>query len=168
MAATLETRIALEIQLALLEGVDLGTRKFEPVIKRLKNLGSGAGLDQASQLFTDTRSLAGSATEDLDFASGGGLVDQFGVAIAFTKLKLLYVSCALANLNNLEVVSGAAGIRFLKASGDAIIMHPDSYICLVWPTAGGITVTPTTADLITFTNAAPTNTISYDVVAVGA
>ena len=169
MAATLEARISLEIQLALLEGVDLGTRKFEPLIKKLQSLGSGVGLNQADRVFVDTRSLAGSATEDLDVAASGGLLDAFGAAFALVKLKGLYVMAAAGNLNLLNVTRSAAnGVPWALAAGDGVALAAGGFLAFSRPDLAAITVTAATGDLITFTNAAATNTISYDVVIIGA
>jgi hypothetical protein len=127
---------------------------------------NGTGAGQASQVWSDTRTLAASATEDLDLAAS--LVNAFGVTLTFTKIKLIAVRAAAANnvANNVNVTRPASnGVPWLLAAGDGIALHPGASIIAQSPL--GWTVTPATGDLVTFTNSAGTNPVTYDVIIIG-
>jgi hypothetical protein len=131
------------------------------------NLSNGTGNGQASQVYQDTGSLGPSASANLDLA--GSLTNIFGVTITFTKIKLLAIRAAAANnvANNLLVSRPAAnGYLWFSAASDAFYLAPGAWLIHYDPI--GVAVTAATADLLTLTNGAGTNTIGYDVVIVGA
>jgi hypothetical protein len=55
-------------------------------------LGTGTGANQADKLWSDTRTLAASAVEDLDLA--GVLVDALGVTATFARVKGLIIAAS--------------------------------------------------------------------------
>ncbi|HMJ85539.1 MAG TPA: hypothetical protein VK504_20295 [Vicinamibacterales bacterium] len=146
--------------------LDLGTAAFPFALTATSRFTSGTGASQLDRVFADTRTLAPSATEDLDLA--GTLLDAFGAAITFVKLKGLFIRSAAANLNSINVSrpAGATGVPIFLAISDGIVIPP-GYTFAWFGTGTGITVTPSTADLITIANAAGTNSVTYDVVIVG-
>lgn len=132
-------------------------------------LSSGTGANQADKIYSTTVTLAGSATSDLDLA--GALTDALGSALTFARIKLVGVFAAAANnASNLMQVTrpSANGVPLFLAAGDGIALRPGA--CFIWhsPEATGVAVTAGTGDLLTFTNGAGTNTISADVVVIGA
>jgi hypothetical protein len=129
------------------------------------NVATGTGSGQADKIWSDTRSLGASATEDLDLS--GVLTDLFGT-VTFAKMKAFAIRSAAANLNNINVSrpAGATGVPWFLAVSDGFVLTPGGMFLYALPQTG-ITVTNSTADLITITNAAGTNTVSYDVVIVG-
>ena len=128
----------------------------------------GGGLNQASLVFTDTRTLAASTSEDLDLA--GGLTDPFGATLAFTKIKAIRILAALANVNDVQV-GGAAANAFVGpfgASTHKLAIPPGGMIELVNPTAAGWTVTAATGDLLKIANSAAGSSVTYDIILLGA
>jgi hypothetical protein len=116
----------------------------------------------------DQRTLGASATEDLDLF--GSLTSVFGTTINFTSLKGLFVFAASANnaANNVNVTRPAAnGVPWLLAAGDGIALKAGMWIAWFDPSANGAAVTTGTGDLITFTNSAGTNSVTYDVFLLG-
>src|SRR2546426_227856 len=83
--------------------VDLNTTFAFP-LNYFKNwdITTGVGANQADQLWSDTRTLATGATEDLDF-SGTSLQNAFGINIAFVKIKFILIVAAAANTTNLTI-----------------------------------------------------------------
>ena len=130
--------------------------------------GHGTGAGQANMWWHDQRTLAGSATEDLDLA--GSLVSVFGTTITFTSLKGIVVYAAAANnaANNVNVTRPATlGTTLFLAVSDGIALGPGEIFAWFTPAANGRTVTAGSADLITITNSAGTNTVTYDVFLLG-
>lgn len=97
-------------------------------------LGSGTGDDQANQYWADTRILADGANETLDF-NGGGLLDDFGAALVFAKIKFIMIS-SLGKGNTTSLLIGAAALPipfFETSAGDRGICPPEG----VFIEAGG-------------------------------
>jgi hypothetical protein len=127
---------------------------------------SGTGLNQVSNIFHDQRTLAASATEDLDLA--GVLTNAMGQTITFTKLKAVIVKAATGNTNNVVVSRPASnGVPLFSASSDAIAVQPNGMFVFVAPSVAGVTVTAATGDLLTFTNSAAGTSVTYDVILIG-
>ena len=129
----------------------------------------GAGAAMVNQVWSDTRTLGTSATEDLDL-TGTALTNSFGVAVAFARIKGIYIKAAAANTNNVLVEPASANgwVGFLKAAGDQIILRPGYGILLFGSDATGYAVTAGTGDLLTVTNSAGSTTVSYDIMIIGA
>jgi len=128
----------------------------------------GGGANQANKYYRTTVSLAGSATSDLDLA--GVLTDVTGATITFATIKFFAVVASSSNnaSNSMQVTRpAAAGALWLMAAGDGIALPPGAWFATGNPNAAGYTVTATTADLITFTNSAGTNTITAEVLIIG-
>jgi hypothetical protein len=146
--------------------LDLGTASLPFSLSSNFTMASGTAANQADRVFTDTRTLGISATEDLDLA--GVLTDAFGALITFVKLKALIIKAAAANTNtvNLSRPAGATGVPLFLAISDGIIIPPGYTFAWFGP-GTGITVTPATGDLITLTNSGAGTGVTYDVVIIG-
>lgn len=146
---------------------DLGTTQFEynPPSKLL-DLAAGVAAGQVSKIFVDNRTLAASATENLDLA--GVLTDPLGAALTFANVKVMLFKAAAGNTNNV-LVGGHASAAFLGPFADAsdvISIPPGGCALFVHPGAGW-TVTATTADMIKVANSAGGTGVTYDVVILG-
>lgn len=163
LTATIVARIEAEQTNAL----DLGTASL-PIAKQARAaFTDGVAANQANVLFTDTRTLAASASEDLDLAAGG-LTDAFGATATFARLKAIYVKAAAANTNDVIVGAGTAGIVGPFASAtDALVIKPGGFILLCAPTAAGWPVTATTADILKVANSSSGTPVTYDIILVG-
>lgn len=128
-------------------------------------LTTGVGAGQADKLYTVTNTLAASATANLDLA--GSLNDPLGVALTIVKLKLIRVTAAAGNTNNVQVTRPSSnGVPLFLAAGDGLEVWPGGIFEWVAPT-GGVTVTASTGDLLTFTNSGGTTGVTYTVTLVG-
>lgn len=149
--------------------LDLGTASFPFSASASTAFAtSGTGAGQVDLVFTDTRTLSASGTEDLDLA--GSLTGAFGSTLTFARIKAVYVSAAAANTNNVQVTRPASnGVPWLMAAGDGIALRPGAFV--LWGSgsadATGVAVTAGTGDLITFTNSAGTTSVTYTVVILG-
>jgi hypothetical protein len=172
MATAVTSLIEVSLQATHSEAYDLGTSTLKSTLaKVLKQLtwSSGTGANAADRMFSDTRTLGPSAGEDLDLA--GSLVDAFGATMTFARIKLLWIYADSANnaANPVQLTRPAAnGVPLFLAAGDGISLNPGAGFLWFDPTATGVAVTATTADLLHVTNGAGTNSVNYDVLIIGA
>ncbi len=155
---------------ALLTGApDLGATKHELSVGPAYNFTDGSGADQANKLFMDTRTLAASGTENLDFS--GALTDPLGGAVVFTKIRAIIVRAAAANTNDVVVgglLSGAFGLAsFFGLDGSSVNVKPGGMFMLVAPNLAGYAVAAGTADLLKILNSAGGTGVTYDIVVLG-
>lgn len=130
-------------------------------------LGAGTSSGQADLMFADQRTLAASATENLDLA--GVLVDPLGATLTFGHVKLIYIKAASTNTNDV-CVGGAASNGFFAPFGDAtdkVCVKPGAVALFEIATGVGWAVTATTADILKVTNSAGGTSVKYDVIIAG-
>lgn len=163
----LTASIVAKLEAEHTNALDLGTATL-PITRTARAIfADGVGANQANVLWSDTRTLAASATEDLDLA-GAALLNAFGVAAVFARLKAIYVKAASANTNDVIVGAGTSGIVGPFASAtDALVVKPGGFILLCAPDAAGWPVTATTADILKVANSAAGTGVTYDIVLVG-
>lgn len=162
---SLTATIGLSAAGAHASALDLGTATLPFALSSSVALTSGTAAGMADRVFTDTRTLAASATEDLDLA--GVLTDAFGAVITFVTIKAIIIKAASGNTNAVNVTRPASnGVPVFLAAGDGLALKPG--YCFAWFGSGaGVTVTPGTGDLLTLTNAAAGTSVSYDIVIIG-
>lgn len=145
--------------------LDLGTANVPFSIAVEHALTDGTTTGKADRVFADTRTLGPSATENLDLA--GVLLDFFGAVLTFVTIKAIIIKAAAGNTNDVQLSRPASnGFPLFLAAGDAISIRPGGVFVWTAP-AAGITVTPTTGDLLTVTNGAAGTSVSYDIEIIG-
>lgn len=167
MPKTLTSTLRLALACNYLNSVDLSAASFPLRVDQLVELADGTGANQANAVFSDQRTLAASGTENLDLA--GGLTDVYGAALTFTRVKLLLVRAAAANVNDV-LVGGAASNGFVTPFGDAtdvVRVRPGGLLLLASADATGFAVTAGTGDLLKMANSAGSTSVTYDIVIVG-
>lgn len=145
---------------------DLGSPKMAVDVDKLLSLVAGTdATNKANILFSDRRTLAASANEDIDLA--GALSDAFGASITAAEVIAIFVSAASGNTNNVQVTrpasNGFAG-PFL-AAGDGIAIKPGEWHPFV--SQSGWAVTAGTGDLLNVANSGAGTPVTYDIVIVG-
>lgn len=160
---TLTTVANLRVQTTLTNPLDLVTASAPQMFQYLLEMTSGVGLNQADTVWSDNRTVAASTTDSLDLA--GSLETALGVAFTPARIKGLILRNRGAQ--NLALTRPAAGVPWLTASGDSVIVVPGGINIWLAPTAAGIAVTATTADLIDVVNGAGVS-VNYDIVIIGA
>jgi hypothetical protein len=165
MAKTLTSTISVAVSGYHVNGLDLGNAAFPFAASLSLVFASGTGASQADLVFTDTRTLGASATEDLDLF--GVLTDAYGATLNFAKLKAAIFFADPLNTNNVQVTRPAAnGVTLFLAVSDGLSIPPGGVFALAWP-GTGLTVTTGTADLITVTNSAGSTSVTYKVILLG-
>lgn len=166
MATTLKSIVTAQVEATYRNVLDLGT-PTDNFVKRTKiELANGTAADSADLMFSDQRTLAASANEDLDLA--GSLANGFGATLTYVELRAVLISAAAANTNNVLVSRPASnGVPLFSAAGDQIIIPPGGVFLWACPADGKVTVTAGTGDLINVANSGAGTSVVYDVVIVG-
>jgi hypothetical protein len=162
----LKSRLRAAVSYKLEGMVDLGSAVAEYIGFDDTALADGTGENQADRVFSDTRTLAASANEDLDLA--GTLLNPIGGAAAFAKIKAIIVRAAKANTNNV-VVGNAASNGFVGPFGAAahtVAVPPGGVFMITAPKAGWA-VTGGTGDLLRVANSGAGTSVTYDIIVVG-
>lgn len=172
MALTSSLRLALSAKLtaALDADTSLARTSTVPVSLDLAvSLANGVAAGQADRLFADARTLAASATEDLDLA--GALADGLGGVAAFARVKAVVVHADEDNTNNVLVGRATSnGLSGLFGAAGAVILRPGAFVAVACDDADatGYAVTAGTGDLLTIANSGAGSSVSYDIVVIGA
>jgi hypothetical protein len=145
--------------------LDLGTAKFD------FSLPAGSAFDPGAidKLFSDTRTLAPSASEDLDLV--GTLTDSFGAVVTFARVKAMVIRANPANTNNVLIGGVTNGwAAFLSPAATGIItLRPGACVAMA-SASGDATAYATTAgtgDLLHVANSAAGTSVTYDVAIIG-
>jgi hypothetical protein len=123
----------------------------------------GTDDDQMDLLWHDQRTLAASASEDLDLS--GSLVDAFGATMAFAEVRLIMVKASTSNSNDV-LVGGASANQFINWVGnasDVVVVKPGGILLLYTPVDGDYEVTAGTGDLLQIENSDSGTAITYDI-----
>jgi hypothetical protein len=145
-------QVGLNVQLTDTRSGDLESGSLKTVMQQAWSLtAAGVGADQADLLWSDKRTLAASANEDIDVA--GALTSLFGAAV-FVKVKAVVIVSLPANTTNLTVIRQATtGLPFLLADGDGFILGPGDIFLITRRGAAGIAVSAGADDVINVANA---------------
>lgn len=163
----LSTELLVELDANLTSALDLVTVSSPLALSKRTRLTSGTGLGAADMQWSDTRTLAASATEDLDLA--GSLTGPLGTSLTFARVKLIYVTALAANTNDVQVTRPASnGVPLFLAAGDGLAVKPGGSFLWAAPNAAGVAVTAATGDLLTMTNSAAGTSVTYSIVIIGA
>lgn len=161
--------MAITASTTLTSSLDLTTASAPMTLSRAVSLSSGTGAGKADCVFSDRRTLAASATEDLDLA--GALTDALGGTVSLARVKGIIVSASADNTNN--VVVGAASSNpwatLLSATG-TLTLRPGASVGLMAGVADatGYAVTGGTGDLLKVANSGGSTAVTYDIVIIGA
>lgn len=163
----LSTRIGVMVAAEATLATDLATATAPVALAKALVLTSGTGADQADKIFADIRSVNASTTDSLDVATGGGLTDVLGAALALAKVKAIVIENTHATQSISLTRPATNGVPIFAAASDAVPIPPGGVLALTAPGAAGLaTVTAATADLIDVVNGAGA-TATYKIVIVG-
>lgn len=165
--SSLTGKINLDIAMLLAAALDVGSASYSANYGANYAFTNGTGANQANAIFTDTRTLAASASEDLDLA--GALVDAFGATLTFDKVKALIIKADAANTNDV-LVGGAASAQaaaFFGDASDVVKVKPGGTLALIAPDATGYDITATSADLLKIANSSSGSGVGYTIIIVG-
>jgi len=164
----LKTDLNVSINAALTGTLDLNFPSSQLDYVKTINLASGTGAGQADRIWHDKRTLAASATEDLDLA--GALLDALGGTFVLARVKALLVKAADANANNVVVGAAAATAwaALLGATG-TVTLRPGALFAAFAGKADatGYAVGAGATDFLKVANSGA-GTVDYEIVIIGA
>jgi hypothetical protein len=126
------------------------------------SLAHGTGAGQVDLLYRDTGAPGSGTTTDIDLA--GSLTDQYGDAVVFAKVKLLWFRSPSTNTVNFTLFGDAASVPFLGTAATTHIVTPGGLLVMYNPT--GFAVTATTGDILQITVGAAASQ-SYQLIIAG-
>lgn len=167
---TLSSKVQVSAVANLTETLDIGTRSANLPKVYSATLANGTAAGQADRVFADTRTLAASATENLDLA-GGTLTDPFGNVLTFARVKAIIVAAAAGNTNDV-IVGGDVTNTFFGSFADetdAVRIRPGGVFAMLCGAADavGYAVVAGTGDLLKVLNSAGGTSVTYDVIIIG-
>lgn len=165
---SLTSLLSMAVDAQQSSALDLGSASFPVKTRRSVSLVSGTGAGHADLIFSDRRTLAASATEDLDLA--GVLTDAFGATITFARIKGLYVAAAAGNTNSVVVGNASSNgwATLLSATGTVTLRPGASFMAMAGVAdAVGYAATASTGDLLKIANSSSGTPVTYDIVIVG-
>jgi hypothetical protein len=148
--------------------IDLGTSRAPQSLSRQMQLLSGTGAGKADRVFSDRRTLAASATEDLDLA--GALVDAYGATITFARIKGIVIAAADGNTNNVVLGNATSNAwATLFGATSTLALRPGAFFAVGTGAADatGYAVTAGTGDLLKIANSGAGTPVTYDVHIIG-
>lgn len=165
-AASLKTTVDLTVKADLTSTVGLAETTAPVKLVRLLTLLNGDGANQARVVWSGERTLAPSASENLDLA-GGGLTDPFGVAFAPVKVRAIIISAASANTNNVVVGGNANSVPFETPVTATRAIQPAGLYVFAQPGLAGVPVTAGTGDIVQVANSGAGTPVTYSIVIIG-
>ena len=160
MTLTSELRVKLS---AVHTGAnDQGNPEFRPTMEFLKKFDSGTGANQADIVWSDTRTLAASATEDLDLA--GVITDAFGATITAAEIVAIMVTAAAANTNDVVIGAATAPVPLFGGTTPTYSVKPGGMFLVCAPNAAGLlTVGAGSTDDLKIANSSSGTGVDYSI-----
>jgi hypothetical protein len=166
MATTFSGSLNFSFRGYLAKTLDIGTASLTVPYDKRYTMTNGTGADQENMMWTDTRTIAASSTDDLDLY--GGLTNAFGDTMNFSAIKGIFIFAASGNTNNLLIGGDAAAVaNWVGNANDIIVVKPGGMFCIYDPSAGGYGVTNTTADVLQIANSSSGTGVDYDIIVIG-
>jgi len=172
--ATLTTTGSLRLQathVATAPSTDLAVSSgaqgyVEKIISLAMSDGTTAG--KADRMFSDRRTVDASSSEDLDLA--GGVTDFVGSTFSFVKIKLLLVTAATGNTNNVVIGDSASNpwAGLLGTDGTITLRPGDTFLYVANSAAAtGCPVAAGSSDNLLVANSSSGTSVTYDIVVIG-
>jgi hypothetical protein len=163
----LKTTLAFQIAADLTKAFDMGGGTVGTGLTRNYGFNDGALANQANRVYQDRNTLAPSGTIDVDLS--GALLDVYGDAVIFARIRALVITAAAANTNNVVVGGVAAGLSTIiqPQTTGLVVVRPGGMVAFIAPDTTAYVVTATTADLLHIINSAGGTSVDYELVVVG-
>lgn len=166
MAATVTSKLIVQLNsyLANTLGLASGQANIERGISYA--LASGVAADQSDRIYSE---LAKSISGNYDLDLSGTLVDAFGAACVFARVKVLVVIAAAANTGNVIIGNGATPfVGPFGAAAHTVAVRPGGCVVFFAPDATAWPVTAATADILRFAPSAGTQVFDFAVLGASA
>lgn len=159
-------KIGVAIAAKLVGAADLGNPVAPVSVDKSIEITPGTDtLGKADILWADTRTLAASATENLDLA--GAIAGLLGTTIAAAEITAIYLEAAAGNTNDV-VFFGAASNAFngiLSGTTPKAAVGPGD--CLLHTNRKGVAVVAGTGDILLVANGGAGTPVTYTIILFG-
>lgn len=166
--------VALRLQVDETTATDLGASTWKLQTEWPKVFSNGVGTNQASKVFQDTVTLAGSGAQsyDLDSTLTGPLGSVTFSRIFAIAVRRTNAPAATTQDENVTIGGDFVLTKYLLPGGDTLAnttipIHPGGVFFFVAPNSTGVAVTATTGDVVTLTNASSADSCTLEVVILG-
>jgi hypothetical protein len=164
--AGVTANIDVSIQASLTGTADIGTPHINSAaVRSLKFIEGTDAVNKADVMWSDSRTLTASSTENLDLT--GTLTGMLGGTVAMAEVVAIYVEAASTNTNSV-IIGGAASNGFLGPLGGAThtyALAPGEFV--LWSSQAGWPVVAGTGDLLKVANSAAGTSVTYNIIIVG-
>lgn len=158
--------ISLLVDAKLIGSADLGNPVAPVTLEKITRMTAGTdALGKADVLWADTRTLAASATENLDLA--GVLTGLLGGTVTAAEITAIVITADKGNTNDV-VFFGAASNGFngpLSGTTPKMTIGPDDVALIT--NRKGWTVTPATGDILLVANSSSGTPVTYTIILFG-
>lgn len=167
MASTIQTaQVVAEFSALQVGDNDLGGPEFTPLHRFAKKFTSGTAADKFDLLFTDTRTISASSSEDLDLA--GVLADALGATLTMAEVVGIMITAAAANTNNVVVGDATSPVPLFGGTNPTISVKPGGVFLIVAPNAAGqFTVGAGSTDDLKIANSSSGSSVTYTISILG-
>jgi hypothetical protein len=167
MASTIEkARLTVDLSVKQVGDNDAGGPVFEPRQRTQIDFSNGTGANSFDILWTDTRTLAASATEDLDLA--GVLTDVFGATVAMAEVGGILITTDSGNTNNVVVGDATAPVPLFGGTNPTISVKPGGVFLIAAPNASGqFAVGAGATDDLKIANSGAGTSVTYTITILG-
>lgn len=163
---SLTTKITLDLSATQTGSNDFGGPEFKPRMRKVLELASGTGANQADILWADERTLSASSSEDLDLA--GVLTDAFGATITAVEIVAIFIFASEANTNNVVVGDATSPIPLFGGTNPTFSVKPGGFFCIGAPNAAGqLTVGAGSTDDLKIANSSSGSSVTYEIAIIG-
>ncbi|MBP7619365.1 MAG: hypothetical protein KA745_00235 [Gemmatimonadales bacterium] len=145
---------------------DMGGPSFAPVVEKILQFGSGTTANNADIVWADNRTLAASATEDLDLA--GVLADAFGATVAMAEVVAILVVAAPTNTNDVVLGAATQAVPLFGGTAGTFAVKPGGFFFVAAPGAAGqLSVGAGATDDLKVANSGAGTEVSYQIAILG-
>lgn len=145
----------------------MGILTWEGQRGNTREIADGVGAGAATKVFSSQRTLAASASENIDLS--GTLADPTNTTVVFTGVKALYIKAADTNVNDVVIGNAAtnAWVGPFGAAAHTLALKPGEELLITNFTAAGWPVTAGTGDLLKVLNGGAGTPVGYEIVVIG-
>ncbi len=145
---------------------DLGGPNFNGEVEADLRFTDGTTANKADLFWSDTRTLAASATEDLDLA--GVLTDAFGATVTMAEVVGIMVKADAANTNDVVLGAATQPIPLFGGTAGTFAVKPGGFFAVAAPSAAGqLTVGAAATDDLKVTNSSSGTSVTYTIAVLG-
>lgn len=146
------------------QSLDIGGPAVAPILlDKIIPFANGTGANQADIIWQDTRTLAASASEDLDLA--GALTDAFGATVNAAELVAILVVADAANTNDVVLGAATQPIPLFGGTNGTFSVKPGGLFLIAAPGAAGqLTIGAGSTDDLKVTNSSSGTSVTYSII----